>query len=131
MKLLLDTHIWLWSQGSPAQLAPRIRAELANPRNELWLSPLSIWEVLLLADKKRIILDEPAGRWVVHALDNSPLREASLTNEVAVETTNIKMQHRDPVDRFLAATARVFDLILITADKRLISAKGFSKLANQ
>jgi PIN domain nuclease of toxin-antitoxin system len=128
---LLDTHIWLWSQGSPAQLVPRIRAELANPRNELWLSPLSIWEVLLLSDKKRIILDEPAERWVVHALDNSPFKEASLSNEVALETANVKLEHRDPVDRFLAATARVFELILVTADKRLLNGKGFSKLANQ
>jgi len=131
LRLLLDTHIWLWSQGSPARLVPRIQAELVYPRNELWLSPLSIWEVLLLSDKKRIILDEPAERWVVHALDSSPLREASLSNEVALETSKIKMAHRDPVDRFLAATARVFDLILVTADKRLLNAEGFSKLANQ
>jgi len=68
---------------------------------------------------------------VVHALDSSPLREASLSNEVALETSKIKMAHRDPVDRFLAATARVFDLILVTADKRLLNAEGFSKLANQ
>ena len=100
MRLLLDTHIWLWSQGLPAQLVPRIRAELANPRNALWLSPLSIWEVLVLSDQKRIILDEPAERWVVHALDNSPLQEASLTNEVVLETSNIKMEHRDPIDWF-------------------------------
>jgi len=131
LRLLLDTHIWLWSQGAPAQLLPRIRTELANPRNELWLSPLSIWEVLLLSERKRIILDEPAERWVMHALENSPLREASLSYEVALETSNIKMEHRDPVDRFLAATARVFDLILVTADKRLLNCKGFSKLANQ
>lgn len=131
MRLLLDTHIWLWSQGAPAQLRPRIRTELANLRNELWLSPLSIWEVLLLSERKRIIFDEPAERWVVHALQSSPLREASLSNEVALETCNIKMEHRDPIDRFLAATARALDLVLVTADKRLLNAKGFSKLANQ
>jgi PIN domain nuclease of toxin-antitoxin system len=109
----------------------RIRAELANPRNELWLSPLSIREVLLLSDKKRIILDEPAERWVVHALDRSPIKEASLTNGVVLETAKIKMEHRDPVDLFLAATARVFDLTLVTADKRLLKSRGFSKLPNQ
>jgi PIN domain nuclease of toxin-antitoxin system len=94
-------------------------------------SPMSISEVLLLSERGRIILDAPAERWVLQALESSPLRGASLTNEVALETSKIKMEHRDPVDRFLAATARVFDLILVTADKRLLNAKGFSKLANQ
>jgi len=91
LRLLLDTPIWLWSQGAPAQLLPRLRAELTNPPNELWLSPLSIWDVLLLSEKKRL-----AERWVMHALENEPLREASLITEVALETSNIKMEHRDP-----------------------------------
>lgn len=48
MKLLLDTHVWLWALHDPSRLSPRVRAELRNLANELWLSPISTWEALLL-----------------------------------------------------------------------------------
>ncbi len=51
MKLLLDTHIWLWSALDPARLSRRVAAALENPTNELWLSPISLWEVLTLCNR--------------------------------------------------------------------------------
>jgi PIN domain nuclease of toxin-antitoxin system len=56
MKILLDTHIWLWySLGNP-KLTPNLKIAIEDPNNELWLSPISIWETLLLAEKGRIAL---------------------------------------------------------------------------
>ena len=60
-----------------------------------------------------------------------PFREAPVTHEVALETRNVKLSHRDPADRFLVATARVFDLRLVTADERLIRLKSVPTIANR
>ncbi|MGA3024256.1 MAG: hypothetical protein ABSF98_05760 [Bryobacteraceae bacterium] len=61
MKLLLDTHIWLWSVGNPARLSRRVARALGNPANELWVSPISTWEILGLCRKGRIVLKPDAA----------------------------------------------------------------------
>ncbi len=131
MRLLLDTHIWLWSRLEPARLGKRLSRALEDEANELWLSPVSVWEVLLLAEKGRISLAPSGQEWVALALNKVPVKEAPLTLEVALATSQIRLPHHDPVDQFLAATARVFDLTLATADARLLEGKGFSLLANR
>ena len=57
MKLLLDTHIWIWSLLEPELLVPGVRAELRSPENELWLSPISIWEAMILLERGRIVVE--------------------------------------------------------------------------
>lgn len=131
MKLLLDTHIWLWSLLEPGNLTRRVARALESAENELWLSPLSTWELLVLVEKGRVVLDLEASAWVSQALRMVPLKEAPLTHEVALETRKVHLAHRDPVDLLLAATARVFGLTLVTADKRLMAAKGLATLANR
>lgn len=131
MKLLLDTHIWLWSLLEPEKLSRRVLKALENPDNQLWLSPISVWELLILAERGRVVLDADAGEWVVRAMSLTPLREAPLTYEVALETRRIALAHRDPADRFLAATAKVFDLTLVTADEWLLKVKDLPTLANR
>ena len=54
MRLLLDTHIWLWIAFEPSRLAPRVREILANPENELWLSPISVWELTLVTSDEKL-----------------------------------------------------------------------------
>ena len=131
MKLLLDTHIWLWNHLEPAKLSQPVARRLANPGNELWLSPISLWELVLLESKGRIVLNDEVGDWVAKALRAQPLIEAPVTHEVALETRRAGIQHQDPADRFLVATAKVFGLTLVTADERLIEAGGIKVLANR
>ena len=130
MKLLLDTHIWLWSFREPTRLGRRVSRELQKADNELWLSSISIWEFLILCQKGRIVLKEDPHKLVTRMMEVSPLLEAPITHEVALETTRVQLAHQDPADRFLLATARVFDLILVTADERLLSAPDIRVLAN-
>ncbi|HXH49818.1 MAG TPA: type II toxin-antitoxin system VapC family toxin [Terriglobia bacterium] len=130
MKLLLDTHIWLWSVLAPERLSSRVRRALRDRRNELWLSPISVWELAVLSAKGRVVLNEDAKDWALKAISAGPLREATLTHDIALETANLQMPHRDPADYFLAATARVLDLTLVTADKRLIESRQCPVLAN-
>ncbi len=131
MKLLLDTHIWIWSRAEPARLRPKIAQALEDPANELWLSPLSVWELFLLAAKGRVLVGVEVEKWVRLALERVPVKEASLTREVAMNTREVRLPHRDPVDLFLAATARFYDLTLVTADQRLLAGTGFSILPNR
>ena len=57
-KYILDTHIFLWSLMEPERLSRKVTTELNEPKNELWLSPISIWETIILAEKGRIVLDD-------------------------------------------------------------------------
>jgi PIN domain nuclease of toxin-antitoxin system len=131
MKLLLDTHIWVWSALDRARLSSRLIAALENPNNELWLSPLSLWEVQTLCQKNRLMLNPNPQAWIANTLDAAPMREAPITYQVAQETARIQLPQRDPVDRFLVATARVFDLTLVTADENLLKARQVAVLGNR
>jgi PIN domain nuclease of toxin-antitoxin system len=131
MRLLLDTHIWLWSLVERNRLSQRVIKELGDSENELWLSPISIWELVVLYDKRRITLDQEVDAWLTHKLSAVPLREAPVTYEVARETGRLRLAHRDPADRFLLATAKVFELTLVTADVHLLKARDVSVLANR
>ncbi len=128
MKLLLDTHIWLWGLREPNRLGPRTLAEIRDSANELWLSPISTWEALLLHTKGRIHLSLDLVEWVAES--TAGMREAPLTHEIALVARQLQM-HQDPGDRFLAATAKVLDLTLVTADERLLGLANVRTLANR
>ncbi|MGD0759800.1 MAG: type II toxin-antitoxin system VapC family toxin [Candidatus Sulfotelmatobacter sp.] len=128
MNLLLDTHIWIWSKLEPARLGRRVRAELSKSDNELWLSPVSVWEALSLMQKGRIRVDN-AFVWVESAAEQ--MREAPLTQEIVRVGMALPLPHADPADRFLAATAKVLKLTLVTADQRLLGLGEIATLANR
>lgn len=129
MRLLLDTHIWLWSIREPTRLGRRVRNELAKAHNELWLSPVSTWEILLLNSKGRIRLHESPSNWIARATAN--FREAPLTHEIVLAAHQLPLPFSDPADRFLVATAEVLDLTLVTADERLLGLGEIKTLANR
>ena len=129
MRILLDTHIWLWIQDDPDKIKTNLRQALKNPENDLWLSPISTWEALVLHSKGRIQFRREVTDWVIH--NTAPFREAPLTHEVALVSRQISLSHGDPADRFLAATAKVFGLTLATADTRLLGLGDIATLANR
>ncbi len=129
MRLLLDTHIWLWSLGDPNRLSRGIQRELKNPENELWLSPVSTWEALLLNSKGRIRLHGDLEEWMKQA--TAHFREAPLTHEIVLAAQQLPLPHQDPADRFLAATAQILGLTLVTADQRLLGLGKIATLANR
>jgi PIN domain nuclease of toxin-antitoxin system len=132
VNLLLDTHIWLWSHAEPERLTKRVAAALADEGNQMWLSPISIWEFLLLAERGRLrVQDGTASDWVEAALSRAPMHDAPLSREVAIRSRSVRVAHEDPADRFLAATADVYELTLVTADERLLRGRGFRTLANR
>lgn len=131
MKLLLDTHIWVWSLAQPSQLTGRVARALRANDSELWLSPISLWELTILDEKGRIELPGGIDAWIDEAVRVAPMREAPVTRAVVRALRTIDTPHRDPADRFLAATAAALDLHLVTADERLLAGSGYQCLPNR
>ena len=130
MKLLLDTHIFLWSLLEPEKLGNNTVELLDNPENELWLSPITLWETIILAEKGRISLDNSPDQWLKSVMTQLPFREAPINFHVAVESRLLAIDHQDPADRFLAATARIYDLVLVTADRNLLACPDIRSVDN-
>jgi PIN domain nuclease of toxin-antitoxin system len=128
LKLLLDTHIWLWLTIDPKRLGRNTLRALKDDQNELWLSPISTWEALTLHHKGRVDLHGELNAWVAHA--TACLKEAVLTHEIMIVARQLSL-HQDPSDRMLVATALVLDLTLVTADNRLVGLGNIKTLANR
>jgi PIN domain nuclease of toxin-antitoxin system len=107
----------------------RTQQELRSPENELWVSPISTWEALILHEKGRIHLAGNVDEWVVGA--TAPFREAAFTHEIAAVSRQLPLPQRDPADRFLAATAKVLGLTLLTADANLLGLGEIATLGNR
>lgn len=122
MKILLDTHIWIWNLSGSEMLPARFREILNNEDNESWLSPISIWETIVLAEKGRLELQPDPISWVRRALEKDNIKGAPINIEVAIKSRELDLPHQDPADRFLAATAIIYGLELATLDRVLLKA---------
>jgi PIN domain nuclease of toxin-antitoxin system len=131
MKLLLDTHIWIWSDVEAHKLSSEVAHKLASPENERYLSAVSVWEAILLLEKKRVRLNGDFGEWFQKSKVELDLIEVPLSWEIAHEIRYTILGYRDPGDRFLVATAKVYDLTLVTADERLMEIPGLKVLPNR
>lgn len=131
MRLLLDTHIWLWNDLEPLKITSGVHRELADFANEIWLSPVSIWELTLLVQKRRIHLKQDLQLWIEESIEDLQLQEAAFTWEVARDLRLAQLPHGDPGDQFLVATAKAYDLTLVTADEKLLNVPGLKVLANR
>ena len=130
LRLLLDTHIWIWLLSRPEKLTRTVRRNIENPKNELYLSPVSIWEAHHLARTGRLRLKQPFPAWLTVALQSAPIREAPFNFAVAAAASGISLPQGDPGDVSLAATASALDLTLVTADAHLIECSWLKTLAN-
>jgi PIN domain nuclease of toxin-antitoxin system len=112
------------------RLTHRVARAINDARNELWVSPVSTWEIVLLHEKGRLKLADGPDAWLKKAMTMAPLREAPLTHEIAMATCSIGLPHRDPADRLLVATALIHGLTLVTADRNLGRTKQIPVLLN-
>jgi PIN domain nuclease of toxin-antitoxin system len=131
MKLLLDTHIWIWGEIRPDKISRAVKRELERASNEIYLSPVSIWEAGQTERRGRWHARDGFSRWLERALTRTPVREAPLNFAVATEAASIYLPHGDPADTLIAATARVFDLTLVTADAQLLACSWIKTLAKE
>ena len=124
MDLLLDTHVLLWAAGAEERLSRRAHHAIVENSGNLWLSPVSLQEILALRVKGRIATSDPVRIWFSEVTARLGLREAAMTHEVALASGEFTLVHKDPADRLLVATARVYGLTLVTADRLLLKSKA-------
>ena len=128
-RLLLDTHTWYWYVSGSRDLPRLLREVVDEAKGACWLSPVTLWEIGILVDKGRLTLSPGYREWVRDALDAFPVREAPLNFEVARRVRELD-PHEDPADRFLAATALVYELTLVTVDRRFTEASWLPTLTS-
>ena len=131
VKILFDTNVLLWHVFANRKLGRKTKRLLERVDSELWLSPITLWECLILERDGRVQLEPNALRWVRDILTSYDLREAPLNHEVALHSRIVLVENEDPADRFLAATAAVYDLTLVTGDEFLLKGSGYLVLPNE
>jgi PIN domain nuclease of toxin-antitoxin system len=115
MRLLIDTHLLLWTAGQSARLSPQARSLIGDPANELLFSAASLWEIAIKAGLGRGDFRVDANQ-LRRGLLNNGYRELAITGEHAVAVTSLPMIHRDPFDRLLLAQGMVENITLLTSD---------------
>ncbi len=115
MRLLIDTHLLLWTAGQSARLSPQARRLIADPANELLFSAASLWEISIKAGLGRADFSVDAARLRRGLLHNGYC-ELAITGEHAVAVTGLPMIHKDPFDRLLLAQSIVEGITLLTSD---------------
>ena len=122
MRILLDTHVWIWTQETPEQLGPRTCTAISDEDNGLFVSPISSLEISRLATAGRLTLAGRVQTWVSESLNALLADTVPLTHEIAITAYELPGEfHHDPADRMLVATARLHDLTLMTADERILN----------
>lgn len=116
MKLLLDTHVVLWSATDPARLHPAARAALEDGSNEALVSIVSAWEIAIKQSLGKLDLPSPAERWLPEVLKRTGFEVAELGIAAALRVRGLPWHHRDPFDRFLIAQALEEGYTLVTHD---------------
>lgn len=122
-KILLDTHVWLWlAQGNPIlTTAARKSIDRAREREHLLISPISVWEISKLVERKRISLDMDVTDWIKQWIELPGISVAEFSVKVALLSNRLPGNiHADPADRILIATAYEENSLLVTADEKLL-----------
>lgn len=116
MKLLLDTHVFIWMHGDPDRLSSRARKLLVDADAELHLSVVVAWELGIKIARERLTLPEPLDEYVMSRAHRARMSLLSIDLTHVLEAVILPPHHADPFDRMLVAQARAEGLTLLTAD---------------
>ena len=130
MKLLLDTHVWIWSQEQVERLGQKTRAALSDLAQQRFVSAISTFEIARLVRIGLLRFHQPFPQWKQEALGELRAHTIDLTHEISWEAYNLPEPfHNDPADRILVATARLHDFLLVTADDLILRYKHVKTLS--
>ncbi len=115
MRLLLDTHVFLWWNGRAEMIAGALREAIADPVNDIFVSAASVWEIGI----KRAIGKLEFSRGIVDAIRAHQFQLLAITGEHAEHAAGLPRHHADPFDRLLVAQASVERLLLATLDRKI------------
>lgn len=119
MRILTDTHCWLWSFLAPDRLSDAAREALASGENEVIFSSASAWEIAIKHSLGKLGLPLPPLDYIPRRCAETGMRTMSIEVNHAVRAGELPLHHRDPFDRVLIAQAQLDNLTLMTADEQL------------
>jgi PIN domain nuclease of toxin-antitoxin system len=119
MRLLLDSHTFLWWVKDDPALSRRARAAIADPDNECFLSHASVWEMAIKASLGKLRLPSTVERFVVEQAAANSFQLLSITLAHIASVEGLPFHHRDPFDRLLVAQALHEDMALVSRDSSL------------
>ncbi|MEZ5276823.1 MAG: type II toxin-antitoxin system VapC family toxin [Opitutaceae bacterium] len=129
MNLLLDTHVWIWSQESPDRIGDLARRELLRNDRSIYVSTISTLEIARLAAIGLIELKGPLDLWIRDSLEALQASTIEISHPIAIGAYQLPGEfHKDPADRLIVATAREHELKLMTADRRILVYPGVETL---
>jgi PIN domain nuclease of toxin-antitoxin system len=129
VKLLLDTHAWVWAVEDLRRLGRKTRAALQNPANDRSVCAVSALEIARLVQSGDITFQIPLSEWVERSLDELRADCLPVTASIAIEAYRLPEPfHRDPADRQIVACARLHELTVVTADERILAWKHVAVL---
>jgi PIN domain nuclease of toxin-antitoxin system len=117
VNLLLDTHALLWWLDDSPRLGREARAHIAEPRNPVWVSAATAWEIAIKAGLGRLDLGEPPEACLPRELERGGFRPLAVGLDHALAVRGLPRHHDDPFDRMLIAQARAEGLAIVSADK--------------
>jgi len=123
VKLLLDTHVWVWWNMAPGKLSKKARERIGGGEgeDELLLSAFSLWEFCKLLEKRRLGISCDPEAWMAEALAMPRLRVVPLTPALAYRSTVLPPSfHDDPADQIIVATAREENATILSKDRRIL-----------
>jgi PIN domain nuclease of toxin-antitoxin system len=121
MRVLLDTHCWLWLQVAPERFRPQSLAIVEDSANELLLSVASSWEIAIKYALGKLPLPEPPTAYVPSRMASSGVTGLPIEHIHALRVCDLPSIHRDPFDRLLIAQAQVENLVILTADPKIVA----------
>ena len=116
MRILLDTHIFLWFISGDTRLSSALRDAIRDPANEVYLSSVSVWEAIVKYQLGKLPLPEHPGMYLPKQRDLHQIASLALDESSVVQLTNLPPLHRDPFDRMLICQALQNDLTIATVD---------------
>jgi len=122
MRVVLDTHILVLWVSSPESLSPSQQRATrdVNEKNPAIVADISLWEIAMLHATDRLAFSLPLQDWLTRAVAPPLVRVAEITPRIVTEVTNLSQwDNRDPADRLIVATTRVYGAVLLTDDQRI------------
>jgi PIN domain nuclease of toxin-antitoxin system len=117
--IVLDTHAWVWWMSKPNKLGKKA-ARAIEKAERVGVPAISVWEVAIKAQTGKLKFDRPYDVWIDEALvEDARVELLALLPRISVDAVRLSWKHDDPADRFIVATARAHDALLVTADDRI------------
>ncbi|MFO8040498.1 MAG: type II toxin-antitoxin system VapC family toxin [Sodalinema sp.] len=117
MRLLLDTHVFIWWVGLPEKLSERVTTLLGNRDNELFLSVASVWEMQIKLKSGKLTLDLPLEEMILNQQEENDLNLLNIDVADVWVLDGLPVPHRDPFDRMIIAQSIRAELSLMSVDR--------------